>query len=93
MAFKRTIENFICERCGAKVSGNGYTNHCPFCLWSKHVDMEPGDRANLCGGMMRPAARDFKDGEYIIIHRCEKCGQTHRNKLQKEDNFEVYLTI
>ncbi|MFA6992594.1 MAG: RNHCP domain-containing protein, partial [Candidatus Gracilibacteria bacterium] len=37
--FSRTIEDFVCEKCGAKVKGDGYTNHCPKCLWSKHVDI------------------------------------------------------
>ncbi|MFN2146641.1 MAG: RNHCP domain-containing protein, partial [Anaerolineales bacterium] len=35
--FQRRIEYFICEHCGAEVSGVGFTNHCPVCLWSKHV--------------------------------------------------------
>lgn len=48
--FQRTTENFVCEKCGFIVEGNGYTNHCPNCIWSKHVDIHPGDRASLCGG-------------------------------------------
>jgi Zn finger protein HypA/HybF involved in hydrogenase expression len=48
--FKRTIEDFTCEHCGEQVTGNGFTNHCPQCLWSKHVDIDPGDRLALCGG-------------------------------------------
>lgn len=38
--FTRVIEDFICENCGTEVKGNGYTNHCPKCLWSKHVDKD-----------------------------------------------------
>ena len=46
MRFIRREENFVCEVCGAKVKGTGYTNHCPQYLWSKHVDkLIPGDRA------------------------------------------------
>ncbi|HYC79501.1 MAG TPA: RNHCP domain-containing protein, partial [Candidatus Binatia bacterium] len=52
--FQRTPENFVCENCGTKVSGNGYTNHCPNCLYSKHVDNNPGDRLNKCHGLMEP---------------------------------------
>jgi len=47
--FTRNIENFTCERCGAAVEGNGFTNHCPACLCSKHVDINPGDRAAARG--------------------------------------------
>ena len=52
--FQRNIENFRCEHCEAFVIGDGYTNHCPQCLWSKHVDINPGDREELCNGMMKP---------------------------------------
>ncbi|MEK7158524.1 MAG: RNHCP domain-containing protein, partial [Patescibacteria group bacterium] len=43
--FQRRVEDFTCESCGAQVTGDGYTNHCPQCLVSKHVDVYPGDRA------------------------------------------------
>ena len=43
MGFTRNIEDFTCEHCGATVKGNGYTNHCPMCLWSKHVDVDQGE--------------------------------------------------
>jgi hypothetical protein len=52
--FKKTKEDFVCEHCGKPVVGNGYTNHCPECLWSKHVDVNPGDRAATCLGLMEP---------------------------------------
>ncbi|MBR6751902.1 MAG: RNHCP domain-containing protein, partial [Alphaproteobacteria bacterium] len=42
--FVKRVENFTCAHCGAEVFGNGYTNHCPKCLWSRHVDNNPGDR-------------------------------------------------
>ena len=86
--FKRTKENFICEYCGFQVLGDGYTNHCPECLWSKHVDIEPGDRASECGGMMRPVTLEGKGGEYQILHRCIVCSHEKRNKLQKGDVFD-----
>ena len=54
--FNRKKENFVCENCGEKVEGNGYTNHCPNCLWSKHVDINPGDRAETCHGLLKPIA-------------------------------------
>ncbi len=91
--FTRTIEDFVCGHCGAKVEGNGYTNHCPICLWSKHVDINPGDRAETCGGMMKPVAVKLDHGEYILTHRCEICGATKRNKTVKPDNFDAIISL
>ncbi|MBU6370992.1 MAG: RNHCP domain-containing protein [Patescibacteria group bacterium] len=84
--FKRTVEDFICEHCGAAVKGNGYTNHCPKCLWSKHVDKNPGDRAEKCGGMMRPVRIEQEGGKMMIVHECEKCGFVRRAELRRQDD-------
>lgn len=76
-----------------KVKGNGYTDHCPACLWGRHVDVNPGDRAAGCGGMMKPA-RVFKKGDgYAIEYVCEKCGHEFRVKAAPEDNFELILKL
>ena len=91
--FTRTKQDFTCGHCGASIKGNGYTNHCPNCLWSKHVDVNPGDRANICGGMMEPVAVDMDHGEYIIIHKCGNCGMSKRNKIVKTDNFEAVISL
>lgn len=91
---KRVIEDFVCERCGTMVKGTGYTNHCPNCLYSKHVDLEiPGDRAAECGGPMKPIGINQKHGEYIIIHQCLRCGKITRNKTSPGDNFEAILKL
>lgn len=91
--FKRNKENFICEICGAKVEGNGYTNHCPQCLWSKHVDVHPGDRAAACGGQMRPVDVETKAGEHVIVHTCVICGHTKKNKVSTNDDFDAVIRI
>jgi len=93
MPFIRTAENFVCEKCGTEVEGNGYTNHCPQCLWSKHVDISPGDRAEKCGGMMEPVRIEKKGKEYVIFHKCKKCGVEKPNKAVKEDNFQMLIQI
>ncbi len=73
--FIRTKEDFICEHCGFAVKGNGYTNHCPKCLWSKHVDIHPGDREEVCRGMMKPVSIETKGGiSSRVVHKCEACG-------------------
>jgi rubrerythrin len=91
--FQRKKENFVCESCGAEVTGDGYTNHCPICLCSKHVDINPGDRASDCKGLMEPIALENKDGEQVIVHRCVVCGYKKKNKTSKEDSFEELLNI
>jgi hypothetical protein len=91
--FQRRQENFICEKCGFFVQGDGYTNHCPNCLWSKHLDLNPGDRQAICQGLMEPIGVEFKRGKYSIVHRCVLCGVEKRNKMAKNDNFEVILEL
>ena len=91
--FQRTIEDFLCGHCGADVKGSGYTNHCPKCLWSKHVDINPGDRAAACGGMMRPVSVSESGGEYKILQRCAKCGFERHNKVIKEDDFDAVVAL
>lgn len=93
LQFKRTIEDFVCQNCGFEVEGSGYTNHCPQCLWSRHVDVFPGDRAEECGGMMEPVRVEKNGKEYNIIHKCQKCGADKRNKAVKEDNFDMLVQI
>jgi len=91
--FIRRKEDFVCEYCGRFVHGSGYTNHCPYCLWSKHVDNIPGDRAESCGGLMEPIAFELKKGKYYIIHRCLRCGQKKKTQFSREDNFEVLVNL
>ena len=87
--FRKNDGGFTCLHCGREVSPLGYTsrNHCPFCLWSLHVDVLPGDRANPCGGLLRPVKTepDPKKG-FVIVHRCERCGATVRCKAALRGN-------
>ena len=91
--FTRTIEDFICEHCGEQVQGNGYTNHCQKCLYSKHVDKNPGDRAEICGGLMKPEQTELQNAEYFIIQKCVKCQFIRRAKMRPEDSFEEAVRI
>lgn len=91
--FQKRQENFKCAHCGKEVEGTGYTNHCPECFYSKHVDINPGDRANPCQGLMPPVALAYKNGEYILTHRCRLCGQEKKNKLSKEDNRDRLIAL
>jgi len=91
--FTRNIENFTCERCGTAVEGNGFTNHCPNCLCSKHVDENPGDRAAECGGLMEPIAVEQVRGRYVVVHRCLKCGAVKRNKSSPDDSSKALVEV
>ncbi len=91
--FVRTKEDFVCEYCTTEVVGNGYTNHCPLCLWGKHVDINPGDRANTCKGMMEPRELEQKNGKYRIIHRCIQCGEEKKNKTALNDNKDILIGL
>lgn len=89
--FIKNKEDFTCEHCGREVIGSGYTNHCPECLWSKHVDVNPGDRASECRALMKPVFLEMEKGEYVVTHECEKCGYKKRNKLSLNDNVSGLL--
>jgi len=91
--FTRRVEDFECERCGFRVEGSGYTNHCPRCLWSKHVDVHPGDRANACDGLMEPVAAVLDHGEPVLLHRCTRCGETRRNKAAAADDKRLVAAL
>ncbi len=91
--FQRRVEDFTCEHCSGKVEGNGYTNHCPKCLWSKHVDVNPGDRAASCNGMMKPMRIESEKGKQFIVQVCGRCSFMRRNEVQKQDDFAAVLEV
>ncbi|MBI3632413.1 MAG: RNHCP domain-containing protein [Candidatus Vogelbacteria bacterium] len=91
--FKKNKEDFTCEKCSFFVVGNGYTNHCPECLWSKHVDVIPGDRLDLCCGLMEPSRFEKDGGEEALVHRCMACGHEKRNKLSQNDNYDKVISL
>lgn len=93
--FNMIDESFICEHCGKNVSKLEYTarDHCPYCLYSKHVDINPGDRANICKGLLKPIdIEKFKD-TYKIIYKCEKCNELHKNIIAVDDNMNEIIRI
>lgn len=93
MAFVRRQEDFECEHCGEMVVGNGYTNHCPKCLWSKHVDTTPGDRESTCLGKMKPVRLEGGTDDYRITHKCETCGYEKRNEVAQNDSHDALIAL
>lgn len=93
--FNMMDENFICENCNKKVEKLNYTarDHCPYCLYSKHVDINPGDRSNKCQGLLKPIGIEKFKNTYKIIYKCNTCNQTHKNIMAKDDNFDLIINL
>lgn len=94
--FKMLDEDFTCLVCHNNITHLGYTarDHCSFCLCSIHVDINPGDRASDCHGILRPiGVEKGKKDTLKIIYQCEKCGMIKRNKAAIDDNYDLILEL
>lgn len=94
--FTKIDEAFVCENCGKQINPLGYTcrDHCKYCLHSKHVDINPGDREEECHGDLEPirVELDSKKG-YVIIYKCKKCGAIRKNKAAEDDNMDLIIEL
>lgn len=103
-------DSFKCLHCGyfvpamAFFSGVGNRNHCPICLWSRHLDeFTAGDRLAFCRGSMQPVGLTTKrtakkyascsGGELMLIHRCVDCGRLSINRIAADDDAESLLAV
>lgn len=93
--FNELDEEFICENCHKQVDKLKYSSrdHCNFCLYSKHVDINPGDRLNTCKGLLKPIGIEKHKDTFKIIYECEKCGNTHKNIMARDDNMDMIIEI
>lgn len=94
--FVEIDESFICENCGKKVEPLGYScrNHCPHCLYSKHVDINPGDRSESCHGLLEPIGIEINNRKgYIIVYKCKKCGATRKNVAARDDSMSKIIKL
>ncbi len=84
-----TNTGFSCLHCGEPVpplQNGSYRNHCPACLYSLHIDIFPGDRANPCYGPLEPVGAEYNGKKgWVIVHRCGRCGELRRNKAALDD--------
>jgi hypothetical protein len=101
--------DFTCKHCGMFVSalpllsGVNNRNHCPICLWSRHLDLyQPGDRLSACKGGMPPAALTLKQerkkygsgqGELMLVHLCVECGRASANRIAADDDAQGLLAV
>jgi len=91
--FQRKKEDFTCDVCGFRVEGTEYTDHCPKCLWSKHIDINPGDRLATCKGLMEPIGCSLKHGKKMLHYQCRGCSHTHKVEASPEDNLEILVEL
>jgi RNHCP domain len=86
------------------LSGVNNRNHCPYCLWSCHLDLyAAGDRLSACKGQMKPIGLTMKNsrnkyrldkrGELMLVHRCVDCGRLSINRIAADDNSSTIITI
>ena len=105
-----TFGDFTCGHCHALVSsahflsGVNNRNHCPYCLWSCHLDLyASGDRLSACKGQMKPIGLTLKlgrnkyqrgsGGELMLIHQCADCGALSINRIAADDDTETILAV
>ena len=94
--FKMIDEAFTCYNCGKEVEPLNYTarDHCPNCLHSLHLDVNPGDRASNCKGHLIPTGieKNKKRG-YKILYKCDKCGIETKNIMAIDDNMDEIIKL
>jgi hypothetical protein len=80
---------------GTLPSGGHHRNHCPRCLYSRHIDgNRPGDRASDCGESMMPVGAFVRPkGEHVLVHRCLGCGLERHNRIAADDDFSLILRL
>lgn len=92
-------ESFKCGHCrafvGPTISGGRHRNHCPLCLFSRHVDdRRPGDRASRCRSLMAPVGTFHRpNGEQVLLHRCRGCGLERHCRVAADDNVLACLRL
>ena len=93
--FNMIDESFTCENCGKMIEPLVYSarDHCPYCLFSKHVDILPGDRANECHGLLEPIKIEKFKNTYKIVYKCQKCHQTHKNIMANDDDMDIIIEL
>ena len=93
--FNMIDEKFKCMNCGMEVDTLNYTarDHCPRCLYSRHVDVMPGDRQNKCIGLMMPIGIEKYKNTYKIIYKCLSCGEVHKNIMAQDDDYDMIVKL
>jgi hypothetical protein len=102
--------DFKCARCHVLVSsahlisGVNNRNHCPYCVWSCHLDLyAAGDRLSACKSPMQPIGLTMKmgrnkyqresRGELMLIHQCTECRALSINRIAADDDAETVMAV
>lgn len=102
--------DFRCAHCHALVSsahllsGVNNRNHCPYCLWSCHLDLfAAGDRLSACKAPMKPIGLTMKKsrnkyqrerrGELMLIHECVECRTLSINRIAADDDPAMVMAV
>lgn len=93
--FKMIDEEFVCKNCNTLVKPLKYSarDHCPNCLYSLHIDNNPGDRACTCNGFLIPIGVEKYKDTYKIIYKCDKCNTIKKNICAKDDNINEIIRL
>ena len=109
-AISSPFGDFRCSNCHVIVSsahllsGVNNRNHCPYCLWSSHLDLfAAGDRLSACKALMKPIGLTMKKsrnkyqreprGELMLIHECVECKSLAINRIAADDDSEMVMTV
>jgi hypothetical protein len=108
--FASSFGDFICAHCHTTVSsahflsGVNNRNHCPYCLWSCHLDLYvAGDRLCACKAPMKPVGLTMKKGrnkyqreprgELMLIHECVECKTLSINRIAADDDSATVMAV
>lgn len=94
-SFRKYDKSFICINCRKKVNKLIYSSrdHCPFCLYSIHIDYLPGDRKNKCKGILEPINLRLLNQKMQIEYICKKCKYHLYNIVAKDDDKKIINKI
>jgi uncharacterized OB-fold protein len=95
---KKNKPKLKCKNCGRMflsiAPGTNNRNHCPYCLYSIHVDENVGDRKAKCGGLMKPVGKFLRpNNEEVLVHKCTVCGKVSNNRIAGDDNEELVNSL
>ena len=102
--------DFRCVNCDALVlsmrilSAVNNRNHCPYCLWSCHLDLySAGDRLSACKAKMKPIGLTLKKsrnkyqlnprGELMVVHACVECESVSLNRIAADDDAHTVFVV
>jgi len=93
--FQKNNESFVCKNCGKLTTAHPSSSrdHCMYCLYSLHVDINPGDRLNNCQGLLKPVGLRSKNGKEQIVYKCEKCSKTTFCIIAPDDDREEVVKL